>query len=122
MSAALARRTPAFAVEADRAALARVPVLDRIRNGHIRHIQNIAAQLHGEWAHMGLRNLNDFIDPAAGIHLLEARSLSTKGDIVGLALVGGKPRGFMMKRRAANLVIHKVLANGATEVEVGETI
>jgi uncharacterized repeat protein (TIGR01451 family) len=72
--------------------------------------------------HMGLRNLNDFIDPAAGIHLLEARSLSAKGDIAGLALVGGKPRGFMLKRRAANLVIHKVLANGATEVEVGETI
>lgn len=57
MSVRLARK-PSLPDEdaSDAAAIARVPALDRLRVGHIRHIENIAHQLDGEWAHMGLRN------------------------------------------------------------------
>ncbi len=36
--------------------LASVPNLDKYEIGHIRHIENLAHQPHGEWAHMGIRS------------------------------------------------------------------
>jgi hypothetical protein len=56
MAVAVKFMTDASEANADAALVATVPAMDRRRIGHIRHIENIANQLDGEWAHMGLRN------------------------------------------------------------------
>jgi hypothetical protein len=41
--------------ESDRELVNRLPALDALQNGHIRHIDNISRQLPNDWAHMGTR-------------------------------------------------------------------